>query len=157
MTESDKSRFFAKVDVADACWNWTAFRDRDGYGYFRVGDRMRPAHRVIYEHVHGSIPEGIKVCHHCDNPGCVNPKHLFVGTQTDNMQDAAKKERMPRGELHCHTTLTEKQVHEILASDDTQAILAKRYEVSEGTIANIKVGRNWKHAFARRQQLLEQL
>jgi hypothetical protein len=91
------SRFWGKVDIQhiDKCWNWKGYINSDGYGNFSVdGKRRWHAHRVAYILTFGDVPEGIKVCHKCDNPSCANPNHLFLGTQKDNVQDAVRKGRM---------------------------------------------------------------
>jgi hypothetical protein len=101
-TTKDIQRFWAKVDKSasdDACWIWQAATNdyRGGYGQFGVGDRKhhhnRPAHRVAYEITFGVIPPDLYVCHRCDNPRCVNPAHLWLGTQLDNVRDMMRKNR----------------------------------------------------------------
>jgi len=86
-------RFWEKVDKSGDCWTWKGGTFRFGYGSFRVGDRRIPAHRVSWELAFGKIADGMCVLHTCDNPGCVNPAHLRLGTQQDNVRDAREKGR----------------------------------------------------------------
>jgi hypothetical protein len=94
------SRFWAKVDRSggpEVCWLWTAGTKSSGYGEFSFQGGSRPAHQVAWELANGEpFPEGMFGCHHCDNPPCVNPAHIFVGTTADNMHDALSKGRLPR-------------------------------------------------------------
>jgi len=144
-------RFWNKVDICgiDDCWNWLASK-RNGYGRIWSGeDKNLAAHRVSWELKHGKIPDGMKVLHVCDNPSCVNPRHLFLGTQTDNIYDMCEKGRQvaPRGENMWKSILTEDQVKEIrlLRKQEhyTYVKLAELFEVSKGCINHIINGRSW--------------
>ena len=79
--------------LPSGCWFWTAYKDRAGYGTVRVGSKKRKAHRVMHEQIKGEIPAGLLVCHSCDNPSCVNPAHLWVGSSSENILDAVAKGR----------------------------------------------------------------
>jgi len=145
-------RFWAKVDKKgpDECWEWQAAK-RDGYGVIG-GEYYGPilrAHRVSWDLANGSIPDGLCVLHHCDNPGCVNPRHLFLGTKADNIHDMMSKGRAVyvRGEANGGGgKLTESDVYEIrsfLHADYTQKSIAKIYMVSQTMISHINTGKEW--------------
>ena len=102
-----EERFWAKVDKRgdDECWMWTSTCNWRGYGRFWIGYDRFAAHRIAWGLHYGEPPPAdLDVCHHCDNPGCVNPHHLFLGTARDNMQDASRKGRLiphNKGRTHC--------------------------------------------------------
>lgn len=89
-----KSRFFKHVKKTDGCWIWTGYCQKNGYGTIHCGKgSIKRAHRISYEIHCGKIPDGLYVCHKCDNPSCVRPDHLFLGTQLDNIRDCISKGR----------------------------------------------------------------
>ena len=94
--KTTKERFWEKVDKSGDCWKWIAHLLK-GYGRFRLNNKTWSAHRVSWTLHYGEIPEGMCVLHRCDNPGCVNPEHLFLGTRTDNMKDRDQKGRGSNG------------------------------------------------------------
>lgn len=97
-----KDRFWAKVRVAPGCWEWAAAKNGKGYGRIYAWGKQQSAHRVSYALAYGPIPLGLFVLHHCDNPGCVNPNHLFLGTQKDNIHDMLRKGRhFEQRKTHC--------------------------------------------------------
>ena len=150
MNKYDKKfleRFWSKVSKGgpDECWNWLAWCDSGGYGSISTTNGYTSAHRVSWELHKGPIPKGMHVLHSCDNPPCINPLHLFLGTQMDNMKDCIAKGRMPRGEDKVNAKLTEQNVLEIRVSNETQAVLAKRYGVSCCVVSMTKRHLIWRH------------
>jgi len=133
------------------CWNWIGSKDRDGYGVFgHHRNKQLRAHRASYGLYVGEIPNGMMVCHFCDNPSCINPKHLFVGTAKDNTQDMIRKQRRPvlSGEVHPNAKLKEHQVHEIKQLRKQNVLLtniANQYGISFQTVSSIAKGKTWKH------------
>lgn len=114
----------------------------------RVNGRITGAHRVMWERTFGEIPEGMFVCHKCDVPSCVNPRHLFLATAGDNIRDAAKKGRMRRGEKNPLSKLCKKNVLAIRRrrrNGETLKSLADDFGVSIAAIWFAETGRNWRH------------
>ena len=130
-------RFWSKVDVRgpDECWEWTAGRYSSGYGAFSLWGRTWTAHRVAYMLARGKMPEGLLVCHTCDNRGCVNPRHLYAGSHLDNNRDARVRGRI---KPHGRHKLTDEQVEEVrrlwVPYKVSQARLGEKYGVSHTTI-----------------------
>lgn len=93
LTDRDIERFWSKVKKTESCWIWCGGKIKDGYGHFHLNRKQHKAHRISWQIINGEIPPGIWACHHCDNPSCVRPDHLFLGTTSDNQIDSAKKGR----------------------------------------------------------------
>ncbi len=161
-------RFWSKVNKTNDCWIWMAAKDAKGYGRFSVGGQAKPdgsrrnsmvaAHRFSYELVHGPIHDdgsfhGTCVLHRCDNPSCVNPEHLFLGSNADNVRDMDQKGRrvvsVSRGEAHANSRLTEADVREIYRRHRQDGIsqlqLSRDYGVCHATVNHIFTGRLWGH------------
>ena len=137
------------LDPSD-CWIWIGTRSL-GYGRFMVGGRLVRAHRFSWEHQKGPIPDGMHVCHRCDNPACVNPAHLFVGTDQDNSDDKVAKDRQARGkkvsqsgEKNPNAKLTRRQVEAIRNDPRTRCAIAEKYGVTPQNVSQIKLGHRWK-------------
>jgi hypothetical protein len=150
MDDKTYQRFMAKVSVSEhGCWLWLGGKDGDGYGLLEVYGKGFRAHRLAYEHWHGPIGEGLYVLHRCDDPSCVNPDHLWMGTQAENIADMYAKGRQAnrRGEYHGRAKLTADMVCEIrlLQSDFTLVELARRFMVSPRLISKILKGELWQH------------
>jgi hypothetical protein len=145
--------FWSMVDKRgpEDCWEWQGFRNPKGYGRVKMNCRSVMAHRVAYELEVGRIPEGLDVCHHCDNRACCNPSHLFTGTHTDNNRDRHLKGRSagPKGERHGRNKLTDDLVMEIrrrhLAGGVTFNELGRQYGVTGVMVRFIVTGKNWNH------------
>lgn len=145
-------RFWAKVQKTTdgSCWLWTAFRRTSGYGKFHTKDipDMQTAHRFSYLLAYGEFDRSLLVLHKCDNPPCVNPDHLFLGTPDDNMQDAVKKDRFPRGVKRKGAILNWDDVfflrHLYWAERKTRRELGKFFGVSSVTAENIAKHKKWR-------------
>ncbi len=150
-----KERFWEKVqkDSDDKCWKWIGGKFSNGYGQFYKNPCKITAHRFSYELANGEIDKNLKVCHTCDNPICVNPNHLFVGTQKDNIQDMIKKKRHNFNDAiginNGRSIVNEVEVKEIRQKYKEGNIsykkLAKKYNLSETQTMRIVKRESWKH------------
>jgi hypothetical protein len=145
------SLFWDRVDkgAPNGCWIWQGVCTTFGHGRLEWNGRPHKAHRIAYELTYGAIPPGMFVCHTCDVPACVNPAHLFLGTNEDNMADAASKGRTAKGERMGGSKLTADQVRSIrklrAAGGRTRLSIAQQFGVSEATVKSILSGRTWRH------------
>lgn len=158
-----EERFWSRVEKTDSCWLWRGQKSGP-HGYGKIGAAGSKgnilAHRCAWQLTYGDIPDGLCVLHKCDNPPCVNPEHLFLGTMTDNMADKTAKGRQQKGESSGYNVLTETQVREIrrryanrklvnkrTAKGDPDAItaIAADYGVSFVTIFDLVKRKTWAH------------
>ena len=159
-------RFFSHVEKTSDCWKWVGAKNNDGYGNVNCGGTFHKAHRVSWFLHFGDIPFGMNILHKCDNPSCVRPSHLFVGSQTDNMRDCARKGRkacgdrhpfridrtlVARGERAGKAKLKESEVLEIrnlyrpYSREFSTPCLAKKYGVNTKSIHDIVTRKSWSH------------
>lgn len=154
---SIEQRFWSKVNkdgptqphMDTSCWEWLGYCNKNyGYGRFSIDGRLGLAHRFSWILQYGELPKDLDILHKCDNPSCVNPSHLLLGTHQDNMQDMVKKgrHRTLKGEHNSWAKLTRLQVDEIRAKSihTTQAQLGREYGVTQAAIHLIVKGKNWK-------------
>lgn len=147
------ARFWKYTNIRhDGCWEWQSCKDKDGYGklYCQQPKGNASVHRISFELHHGPIPAGYFVCHHCDNPSCVNPTHLYAGTVVDNNRDRVNRNRSrdqrgsksPTAKLHESDVLA---IHDAVRNGAVQRHLAGKYGVSPSTICMIVSGKVWPH------------
>src|SRR6266481_5793603 len=159
-TRRERWEFYVPNRPVGKCWEWQGHRNELGYGQMRTGKGpLERAHRLAWEFLNGPIPLGIQVLHHCDNPPCVNPAHLWLGTPMDNMRDMTAKGRrrrrpgdlrktIPRGENAGRAQLTADKVRTIrerYAAGETQPALGREYGVCSQQIGQIVLRRSWAH------------
>lgn len=152
-------RFWGRVDKSGDCWLWTGGTSSGGYGAATwPNGQQTTAHRVSWEITYGPIPDGMQVLHRCDNPACVRPDHLFLGTQQDNMDDMIAKGRKPmgcavlhapqNGESNNNAKLTEDVVRRIkqrLAEGAHQCDVAREFGATKTNVWAIAHGKSWTH------------
>src|SRR6202035_1883893 len=146
-------RFWNEVQKSDHCWTWTGPLTSKGYG--KIAVKLHGVwspilvHRLSYELEYGPIPHNLMVCHHCDNPCCVRPDHLFLGTNDDNIQDKLDKGRQTKGTTVPSSKVTEEQVTEIrkryIAGGITKTALAHEYGLGKPAMGDILNRVTWKH------------
>lgn len=156
LVHANPERFWSKVERGPGCWDWTAGKDKEGYGFFvvtfgRILGRQQMtklrSHRLAFELVNGYIPDGMLVLHGCDNPSCCRPDHLRAGTQMENRADAVARGRTMRGARHVKAKLTEESAREVIRLRDS-GVPVKEIAVNFGiaTVTVYQIGRNnWKH------------
>ncbi len=133
------------------CWVWLGAKQPTGYGLLWVSNtkKYEKTHRLSYKFFHGKIPDGICVCHKCDNPSCINPEHLFLGTHADNASDKISKGRQKIGSQHGRAILKENQILKIRETYKGEygqlSELAKKYHVTPQSISAIVNRKNWRH------------
>lgn len=134
-----KERLLSRIDIRDdGCWIWSGTRNHKGYGQIVIDRQSKVTHRVAYEEFVGPIPEGLLVCHHCDNPPCINPEHLFLGTHKDNKRDAMNKGRI--GKLSPEKT---SRIRELRKEGANVPELMAEYGVGRTTIYSVLDGTSW--------------
>lgn len=153
MKKPTEQRFWEKVNKSDDCWIWMSHIGTNGYGAFWFNGKSQSAHRVAYELAFGKRPGEFLVCHSCDNPTCVNPAHLWLGTEIDNKNDMVSKGRQGKrtGPLgrDCPVKLTRQSVLEIRSiyatGKHSQTQIGKQFGVTQQTIGQIIRREIWKH------------
>lgn len=141
-------RFFSKMERIpfSGYWLWTAGLDGGGYGQMGKGKYKKlKAHRLSYEIHYGQIPTGMSVLHKCDIPSCVNPDHLFLGSQQDNMRDMKLKGRGVRGESQGSSKLTADEIVKIINATGYQYEIAAQFGISQTQVSRIKSRKHWRH------------
>jgi hypothetical protein len=127
----------------NGCIEYRGYCDKKGY--CRFGHKRKLAHRVSYELSIGIIPDGLHVCHRCDNRCCINPNHLFLGTNEDNVRDCISKGRNAKGETITNSKLTEEHILKIRMDTRPDKVIAAEYGISQGHVSRIQMRRTWKH------------
>lgn len=140
----DKLKELIRKDT-EGCIEWPFGRHRSGHGIINIERKTLYTHRILYEITHQKDITGLIIRHTCDNPGCINPKHLLEGTHQDNVQDRVDRNRSALGENNGRSVLFEQDVLDIYKSTESNSILSRQYSVDGKTIRNIKQRRLWKY------------
>lgn len=148
---AETERLLARTTAdAGGCRLWTGYRNDKGYGVANRFGRAMLAHRLVWIYTHGAIPTDLCVCHHCDTPACINPKHLFLATHQQNIADCVRKGRTAdrRGEKHPKAKLTAakvRRIRELYARGVSGAIIAKRFGLERTVPHHIFARKSWRH------------
>lgn len=143
-----EERFWSKADTSggpDTCWEWQACKNDMGYGQFRTSERAHYAHRFSWTLTKGPLDSEACVLHRCDNPGCVNPAHLFLGSRTENAADRVSKNRSALGNHNGSAKLNPEAVLAIRASEESNTALASRFGVNIATVRSARRRDTWRH------------
>lgn len=149
-----EQRFWSKVDIRskNECWNWIGGKNSPGYGRFRLPRQRKSenAHKFIYEWLFGKVPKGMCVCHTCNNRACVNPRHLYCGTPSDNMKDRVKDGTQSgganKGEKHHMNKFSKDTIDRVktmLLEGHSGKEISDKFGISRTHISRIKKGKNW--------------
>ena len=142
-------RFEEKIEMIPecGCWIWTAATNIHGYGLFIFNGKMQSTHRISWQVYRGAIPAGMFILHRCDTRLCVNPNHLRIGTQKENIQECHSKGRAGYkfGEHNGQSILLESQVLQIMSDSREHYIIAKDYNISSSLVSALKKGKRWQH------------
>lgn len=139
--EAARERFFSKVERSDGCWLWKAGLSKTGYGAFGYNNKVIKAHRFSYcLHNNCSLESitGLVIRHSCHTPACINPSHLSIGTQAENINDTLSAGRIPRGNIHWNNKISDDDIKKIRASDDSQQVIAARFGICQSYVSRIK-------------------
>jgi hypothetical protein len=145
--EDSKKRFLEKIKIKNECWEWIRRKHRQGYGQFGYKRKYMLAHRASWILFKGDIPENMSICHKCDNPSCVNPEHLFIGTHADNMIDAFMKNRKStKGYKHPRSKVTNETIEKIFklrAKGMTQLAIGLICGICQHMVSKILRKKHW--------------
>lgn len=144
-----RERFLIYTKQGPGCWEWVGHKDPNGYGRLNIGGKPILAHRISYMLQYGDVPDEMDVLHKCDTPKCVNPEHLFLGTQADNVRDMHEKgralKRGLKGTEHNLAKLDEAAVRAIRASTEPDGKVAAAFGIARTTVSDIRKRRSWAH------------
>lgn len=140
---TDACHFWSKVEKTDTCWLWIAGGHKFGYGEFRESGKLIRAHRFSYELHNGPIKDSKSVLHTCDNPRCVNPNHLYIGTQIENGRDTSIRDRVGTRKL---TPSDIPEIRKQLSANEADSQISKKFGVTAACIYSIRSGKTWRYA-----------